>query len=292
MLAETEQLSNTDKDPDDQPLHLLVHLLWPVVREKFPVQMRSAELCHIPPEVNEKGVAYLLRVRELWQERTGEDPAVSETIELLFRGAVENSVPQAVQKRLKQVVGLPTVTYTVWAAHVIHYIDNDLEHQYQEEKDLATLQAQLVKSQVKKMRDDVNLNKSAGKQMTQQMLSQPTSHASAPPLPYGPYPDPPLYPYPPAALKRKPIYNNKRGQRRNSRFGLEQPTLDQCFRCSGFGHWARGCRVYQCSRPQGGTPQYVFDTYPPSPQPQAAPPPSHSQQGNLHYAPGAPQLPQ
>ena len=96
--------------------------------------MRSAELCQIPPNADERGTAYLLRVRELWQDRTGEDPAVSDTIEMLFRGAVEASLSPSVQSTLKHVVGLTNLTYTVWAAHVTQYIDNEIEEREQEKK--------------------------------------------------------------------------------------------------------------------------------------------------------------
>lgn len=45
MLTEIEQRCGTDLDADSTPLHQVVHQLWPMVREKFPIQMKSAELC-------------------------------------------------------------------------------------------------------------------------------------------------------------------------------------------------------------------------------------------------------
>lgn len=197
MLKEVEQQCGTDADSDNIPLHQVVDQLWPAIREKFPIQMKSAELCRIPPNDSERGAAYLLRVRELWQDRTGEDPATSEIIEMLFRGAVEASLPPTVQTSLKNVVGLSSMAYTVWAAHVTQYIDNELEQQEQEKKDLATLQVQLVKSQLKEMRDKVNEAKAFAKQMAQQSQPQqpppappqarPPMSSHHPPMPYGPY---------------------------------------------------------------------------------------------------------
>ena len=171
--------------------------------------MRSAELCRIPPNVDERGSAYLLWVRELWQDRTAEDPVVSDTIEMLFRGAVEASLSPSVQSTLKKWVGLTNLTYALWAAHVTQYIDNEIEEREQERKDLVSLQAQLAKSHLKDMRDKVNQNKTYAKQMSQQappsaMQSQP------PPVSYGPYPQQPPYPHQPAALQSRLPFRNKR----------------------------------------------------------------------------------
>ena len=126
MLKEIEQCCQTDTDLDSTPLHHLMYLLWPLIREKFPIQMRSAEVSRIPPNGDEIGSAYLLRVRELWQDRTGEDHAVSDTIEKLFRGVVEASLSPSVKSTLKQVVGLTNLTYALWAAHVTQYNDHEI----------------------------------------------------------------------------------------------------------------------------------------------------------------------
>ena len=75
-------------------------------------------------------------MRDLWKERTGEDPTSGETIEVLFRIAVEASLPSSVQTTLKKVISLLYMTYAVWAAHITQYIDNKLDP---EKKDLVSL---------------------------------------------------------------------------------------------------------------------------------------------------------
>lgn len=148
MLKEVEQYTEFDSTS----LH---YLLCPVIRAKLPIQMWSVELCHFPQNDNETVTAYLLMVRQLWKDRPGEEPAASNTIERLFRAAVEASLPSPVQTTLKPVMGLPSLTYTVWAAHVTHYIIN-LGNEIREGR---SWQTQLARLQLKEMRNKVNQNK-------------------------------------------------------------------------------------------------------------------------------------
>lgn len=210
---------------------------------------------------------------------------------MLFRGAVEASLPPSVQTTLKSVVGLPSQAYTVWATHVTQYIDNKLEKQEQEKKDFTSLQAQLAKSQLREMRDKVNQNKASAKKMPQQ--APPTMQSQPPITYYGPYPDPPPYPHRPAILQSRPMFNNRGGGRFYNRSRPGPKSKDQCYQCGGHGHWANQCQARQYSRLQRGTPQYDYNMYPPPQQvpPQTVPPP-HLHQGNWHQAPGIPQLPQ
>ena len=59
------------------------------------------------------------------------------------------------------------------------------------------------------------------------------------------------------------------------------------------GHWANQCQAQQYSQPNGGTPQYEYNTYPPPQQdPPQAPPHSDPHQNSWHQAPGSYQMPQ
>ena len=79
-------------------------------------------------------VLLLLRGKELWQDRTGVDPSGNETMEIIFRGSVESSLSPTVQAALKAVVGLQSMPYAIWAAHIIQYRDNEFEEQEQEKE--------------------------------------------------------------------------------------------------------------------------------------------------------------
>lgn len=115
---------------------------------------KSAALCNIPPRQGEKGADYLMRTRELWQQKTGEDPVGEDTVGKLFRGAVENSLPKSVQDRLRTTIGLNAMGYKYWEEHIRVYLDNEIERQAKEDKELRGIQAQLAKAQLKKMRDE------------------------------------------------------------------------------------------------------------------------------------------
>ncbi|XP_029932519.1 uncharacterized protein LOC115376851 [Myripristis murdjan] len=265
MLREIEQHCLTDADPDDVPLSHLVHSLWPAIREKFPVQMRSAELSRIPPDEDEKGAAYLLRVREMWQDRTGEDPVDNETLELLFRGAVEASVPPSTQAALKKVVGLPVINYHMWAAHVTQYLDNELEQRIQEKKDLFSLKTQLVKSQLREIRDKEKQNKASVKQLLQQAPPQVPPLVQPPPqVPYSPYPELTPYPHSQAVKQNRPCWfkNVWRGKLYDHKPKSRPSRDDTCYTCRGYRHWAARCPTYS-HPPDFRVPQYAYDIYPP-----------------------------
>lgn len=54
---------------------------------------------------------------------------------MLFRGAVEASLPSSIRAIFKQVVGLSGSDFHMWTSDVTQYIDNELEKRDQEEKD-------------------------------------------------------------------------------------------------------------------------------------------------------------
>lgn len=62
MLKEVEKRCGTRVDKDSLPLDQIVYLLGPLIRQKFPIQIKSTDLCCIPPNDGESGTAYLLRV--------------------------------------------------------------------------------------------------------------------------------------------------------------------------------------------------------------------------------------
>lgn len=67
MLQELEWLCYAATDPDYVPLHQQVHFLCPTIRTKFALNTRAAEMCHLSPHEDKRGMAYLLRVRGLRQ---------------------------------------------------------------------------------------------------------------------------------------------------------------------------------------------------------------------------------
>jgi len=82
-------------------------------------------------------------------------------------------------------------------------------------------------------------------------------------VPYGQHPQPPFYTHQPAAIQsRSPSNNIGQGKTiTNVKYGSRKN--DQCYRCGTYGHWAKQCHTRQYSQPQGGTPQYEYNTYPP-----------------------------
>lgn len=279
MLKEVEEQCGTCDDKDSLPLQHRVHLLWPAIRQKFPIQLKSAELLRIPPNDGESGTAYLLRVRELWQTRIGEDPTDTDATELLFRGAVEASVSPTVLTSLKNVVGLSSMTYSVWAAHVTEYIDRELARAEQDRKEEANVQAQLAKFLLRDMRDQVNQAKVSAKQMPQQSLSPQDSQAPQQASPYPPQA---------ADFQCKPIYCI----RGHGKFRPGPKANDHCYQCGGYSHWAGPCQHTPYSQLYG-TPLYEYNTYMSQlEEPPQLASPQEQYEGQWHSAPGTPQMPQ
>ena len=303
LLRDVEQVSGTVLDPDDLPLVRVVNQLWPTIREKFPIEIKTDDLLCIPPNEGERGRAYLLRAREIFHDRVGVDPASDTHTEVVFRAAVHSSLPTDVVLALRNVVGLSALPFAQWAAHVTLYMDNELDKQAREKKELITLQTNIAKSQWREVKDR---NRQENKQLPQLDVAVPNGlNSVSPSLPHVQQQQPFVPQQRPSVQRRQqsyvqpqrsqpvslyePVFHNA-GRGRFSDRGRRLPRRgDRCFQCGMVGHWARQCQA------GGGPSVYLPEVYPPHSEGPARVPlplPQQPYQEEWHQAPGAAQMPQ
>ena len=279
-LTALEEKVGTINLPDQDPLSTVIDRLWPVMREVYPLKLTASELYSLPLKPGERGAMYLQRTREYWELHTGEDPlSADDSVSLLYRGAVETSMPTPIKESLKRVVGLSAMDFSMWTTYIVHYIDLEDEKSAQAFKNLADMKGQLVKVQLQQAKDEVSQNK-ADRQMTVMPAGNSNNRA-----------------------QQREFRGVRRGFRNSNQSGNGIPDMNACFYCRQYGHWKKNCpKLFLDSRQGVAQPMPVnsMPYYGPAGQQSVPPPPFNPscQTGQQlvptgpHLAPGERQMPQ
>ena len=217
-LKTLEEKAGSVNLPDYDPLATVINTLWPTLREMYPLRLNTAELYNLPLMHGEKGATYLQRTREHWENHTGEDPMnAGDNLSLLYRGAVETSLPVKVRGALKRVVGLSAMDFALWSTHVTHYVDMEEDRSVQALQELTDMKGKLVKAQLQQVRQDVQKSEN-------QLTVVPAGYANVR--------------APPGAYRGRRGGGNPNRQRTRFNNG-------NCFLCGQFGHWMNACPQFR-----------------------------------------------
>ena len=203
--------------PDREPLSRIINTLWPKLREAYPLRLNTSDLYSIPLKAGERGTAYLQRTREHWENYIGEDPMTAEaSLTMLYRGAVESSMPTPIKESLKRVVGLSAMEFSMWAMYITHHIDLEEDRSAQAVKNLAELHGQLINIQLQQAKDVANQTQ-VEKQLT--VTANRDFMAGSP----------------------KKGYKERYKSNRNTNFSRKKNPNTLCFQCGQHGHWRGQC---------------------------------------------------
>ena len=313
-LLEIENEADTVELPDDTSLQTCVAEIWEAMRTLYPLDVSAMGLTSMPHQPKESGKSYLRRCLDNWQDSCGMEVEKSSVLKDLFRAAVYTSMTTEVKSQLDSVVGLSTKTWADWSATIAHYLDLVNKKQDDANQEVRDLQKQLLKAQLKQVRDMELTTKAAAKASTQAPVMQVDSPTSfmAPVQAYQSWPPQPPQPPQPTQPPRPPPSFTRNAGRGRGRFRAGTDVV--CFVCGKPGHLARNCRTG--GRNRAGRmqefPGQSFPQYPPAPQPQMprpvpqptppypvaqvqwqAPPPAQQQTGNSFWtAPHSHNMPQ
>ena len=268
---------------DQDPLSTVIDRLWPVMREVYPLKLNTSELYNLPLKTGERGATYLQRTREYWELHTGEDPLSAEdSVALLYRGAVETSLPTPIRESLRRVVGLSAMDFSMWSTYIVHYIDLEEDRSAQALKNLTEMKGQLVKAQLQQAKDEANQNR-VDKQMAVMSAGNYNNNSNR--------------------TQQKVFRGGRGGFRNPTQSGNRMPVTNACFYCGQYGHWRKDCPKLFLDNRSGFTrplPVNSMPCYGPAGQQSVPPPPfnpSHqaeqrSVSAGPHMAPGERQMPQ
>ncbi|KAK0139970.1 Pol polyprotein [Merluccius polli] len=168
---------------------------WDLLKEQFPTRGTRGGISGIRYKPGgEGGATYLKRLEDTWEDVNGSHPhGVTNS---LFRSEVERTLPQEVQKKLQDTVGLRTNDHPTWEAHVLHHLERYEEDQTKEAEDEgASLRLQLVKLQLKEQQEKERIRKNKDSKTSHHMAMElvpqkeegqpgtPTPPVSLPPPP-------------------------------------------------------------------------------------------------------------
>ena len=131
----------------------------------------------------------------MWTEVAGSHPSKDKLQTSLFRKAILDGMPKAVQGRMGENPDLVGCDTDRWEKHLTHFVRQEEEKQKDLDSDLATNTAQLLKLQLEKEWHKLNEAKKPLKQSSQ-MLQQPKAEAQQDQLQQQPM-APPAPAYPP-----------------------------------------------------------------------------------------------
>ena len=259
-----ELAANTINTPDDQLFCPMATRLGRVMRDIYPVEGRAVHSLAFALKEKETVPEFLIRCGTVWTEIAGSHPTIDKLQTSLFRKAIIEGMPKAVQGKMRENPDLLDCHTDKWEKHLNHYVRQEEEKQKDLESEQATKKAQLLNIQLETQRRMLNEFKKPLKQSSQ-MLQQPRAQQGQ--LQQQPMvPPAPAYPPVQDMYAQPPRQTGRGGYRGRGRGNRPRNPPDQCYACGRTGHWARHCPT----PPQNYDPQRRDVRYQ-APNPAAAP---------------------
>ncbi|KAI3367263.1 hypothetical protein L3Q82_008150 [Scortum barcoo] len=211
--------------------------MWIALRETYPTNVHPDNILIEPLGENENPRAYVARAHQQWRSTTGNDPDMNRMEQSIVRAKIQQGLPIPVRSKLAEVVGLGSITKSVYTDYVAHQVELHRKKEHaQKEQDQEILrklnQIQLTDNKKKEKKQAVVMQSQPQPQPQPQL--QPSEQP--PMIPVSFYP-PPVYGQ--QTWRRRGRGNIIRG-RGNFNSGFQRPP-GACYICGQFGHLAHSC---------------------------------------------------
>ena len=210
---------------------------WRSLKESYPTKNNYGALSSLTLGPNGEVYAYIQRAFTLWEHSTGERPDLSDATEGHWRHGVQRGLPEKVQQKLEDVVGLDNMPTSVWKDHIVHCIAKQRAARSAKEEEATALENKLLKLQIAKLTACTDQEKAKA------VIEAPvvTEQARAASQPMGGVPvvavQPPPFQQVAASWQGQQPYPAPTYQQRG---GYPQSPIT-CWTCGQGGHISRDC---------------------------------------------------
>ncbi|KAE8281758.1 hypothetical protein D5F01_LYC19141 [Larimichthys crocea] len=259
-VREIEIDAGTDDRSDDMPFTRVSTAVGKAMRAKYPLP-NAAAMPKIKWDPKQNPREFLDKSKDIWIKHSGEHPGKPGVQREWYRQAILEGVPEEVKTAMKNNPDMLGCDSHIWEKHLIHHLSKAQETREDEQDNLSELQAQLLKMQIVKTKQELKkTEKSSAKVM---VAAQQLGTLDLYPVPHW-APQPPPQPFQPQPQGRGKQGPRGRGGWRQRDGQFAKPTRwaaspnDECRCCKLKGHWARDCpyqqdpgNPYPAGRPRG-----------------------------------------
>ncbi|KAL7369448.1 hypothetical protein ABVT39_005278 [Epinephelus coioides] len=128
--------------------------VWRQLRKHYPAKRDPSKLEGETLGENECPSKFLHTFQKKWKEETGEAWNANKTTQSLFKMMVKKAMPESVQQRLEDMVGLMKMDLPLFSEHIVHHVERyrkDKKKKDEEDKQLANKLTQLQLGELSKL---------------------------------------------------------------------------------------------------------------------------------------------
>ena len=122
--------------------------IWAQLRKQYPEKMDPSKLEGERLRDEECPAKFLRSFQNKWREETGGAWNENSTTESLFKVMAKKAMPQEVQKRLDNVVGLMKMDWPLFSEHLVHHVENVRKEKQKEAEVNKSLASKLTQLQL------------------------------------------------------------------------------------------------------------------------------------------------
>ncbi|KAG7220137.1 hypothetical protein INR49_001013 [Caranx melampygus] len=133
---------------NDEPFNRHRNALWRALRDRHPTPQDLHSVRSLRIKEGEAIQEYLKRAEKVWEENTGTRHDSTQAITTLWRDQCQKGLPEPVQEKLEDVVGLACKTDSEWREHITHWYRRYSHKKDDEKEEVDRLTKALLKQQV------------------------------------------------------------------------------------------------------------------------------------------------
>ncbi|CAK6964818.1 uncharacterized protein LOC124463065 [Scomber scombrus] len=160
--------------------------VWTQVRNQYPEKMDPSKLEGEILKDGECPAKFLRTFQTKWREETGNVWNINDTTKSLFKVMVKKAMPQEVQKRLDNVVGLMKMEWPLFSEHLIHHVETIRKDKLREEEANKCLTNKLTQLQLQELSMKQKKDKMQAPMITMEQTPAQTTATMALQSPTGP----------------------------------------------------------------------------------------------------------